>query len=125
MPLSLTPLNQVQKLPTLPINGRVVTQPHIWYTCPAGKKALVKGEAVCTSFGAAATTSLRGGTGPIIIRNVVSAGGSTNPWMRDLQINVKFSFAIQLAAGETIDTVQDAGVNAEWDLNAFVQETPT
>lgn len=122
MPLNLIPLNAVQKIPTLPIKGRIVVQPHTWYTCPAGKKAKIKGSAVVTGTGAATNTTLQGGG--VTIRRVLLSGGSLDPSFRDLAPNVNFDFDVELAAGETLQTIQNMGTNAEWELLANVQETP-
>jgi len=122
LPLSLQPLGTPQTIPTIDIKARVVLQPHTWYTCPTGKKAIVKGSATCTGTGAAANTTLR--IGGVTVRRVLSAGGATNWWFRDLAPDVNFTFEGQLDAGEIIDTIQDAGTNAEWELIAEVQESP-
>lgn len=122
MPLSLTPLNTVQKIPTEPINDRIVLQPHTWYTCPAGKKAIIKGHAVCTGTGAAANTTHR--IAGVTVRRCLAAGGGSNSWDRDIAPNVGYDFEGQMAAGEIMDTIQDSGTNAEWDILSEVQETP-
>ena len=115
---NITPLTQVQKIPTQPINSRVVVQPNTFYTCPAGKKAVIVGKAVCTGLGAAASVRLN--AAGIRIVEWQAAGTSD----KVLIINSYFSFEIQLAAGETLDSSQDAGTNGEVNVNAKVQETP-
>jgi len=130
--------NQVQKIPTFEINGRVVLQPNTWYTCPTGKVAIVKGTVICTGTGAGAEARFAAAgviknrwipqpsgqsAGQTVPRNsniVVNAlGDPTFPW-----INVEQDFDVELAAGETIVTSQDSGTNAEFNLWAKVQETP-
>jgi len=111
-------LNAIQKIPTAPVVGRVVVQPETWYTCPTGQKAIVKGKCVCTGLGAAASVRLN------------AAGVRLVEWQaaavseKVLIINTYFEFEIQLAAGETLDTSQDAGANGEINMLANVQETP-
>lgn len=114
--------NQTQKIPTEPINDRVVVQPNTWYTCPAGKKAIVKGSATCTSTGAAANTTLQANAIPIKV--CLAVGGGTNPWDRDIAPDITFNFEVQLAAGQILNTIQNAGVNAEWEMQAEITESP-
>jgi len=113
--------NSYKKIQEDSINGRIVVQPHVWYTCPTGKKAIIKGQAVCTGTGAAANTTLQGADETI--RRVLSSGGSTDRWQRDLVINLIFTFEIELNAGETLETIQNTGTNAEWEVIAQVLET--
>ena len=121
-------LNAVQRIPEFEINDRIVLQPHTWYTCPAGKKARVKGSVQCTGRGAAATADFIA-AGVIMFRwsrNTVSPlPYLDNP--RDLTTSQGGQFAefeIDLAAGDTIVTDQNAGTNAEFNVWAKVQETP-
>jgi len=122
--------NQVQKIPTVEINGRVVIQPNTWYTCPTGKKAIVKGRVQCTGRGAAAnadfeaaaivmfswTTAVANAAGDSYIqipRALSTAGGGQFAF-----------FEVELSAGDIIETTQNSGTNAEFNLWASVQETP-
>jgi len=116
-------LTSVQKIPTAAINIRRVVSPFAFYTCPAGKKAIVKGTAEVTGTGAAATVDLNAaGTS---IAEWQSAGGNLNDDVpQNMAIGVRFFFEIQLDAGETIDYDQNAGTNAEMNFNAEVHETP-
>jgi len=120
--------NQAQKIPSFEINGRVVLQPNTWYTCPAGKKARVKGNVRCTGRGAAATTTFA-------VAGVVMYGWDNATTGTDDYINVPTGlgtgqggqtafFDVELAAGETIVTDQNTGTNAEFNLFASVQESP-
>lgn len=123
MPVSVeVPQNKVQKIPTQRINERVVVHPNTWYTCPTGKKAVAKGLAVCTGTGAAANTDLQ--ASGVTIRRVLAAGGSADTWQRVLDPNVTFDFDVRLDAGEILQTIQDAGTNAEWELFIEITETP-
>ena len=115
---NITPLTQVQKIPTQPINSRVVVQPNTFYTCPAGKKAIIVGKAVCTGLGAAASVRLNAAGIRIVEWQAVASGNKI------LIINTYFEFEIQLAAGQTLDSSQDVGTNGEVNVNAKVQETP-
>jgi len=119
--------NQSQKIQSFEINGRVVLQPNTWYTCPTGKKAIVKGSVQCTGRGAAATADFNA-AGVIMFRwdaispliddytNVPRALVTGNGGQFAL-------FEVELAAGETITTTQDSGTNAEFNVWASVIET--
>jgi len=131
---SIQAKNTAQKSASIALNDRFVLQPHTWYTCPAGKKANVKGSFECTGTGAAAIGELvvagviihrwlatvATTTNTSIPRNTsrvfTNAGGVSNPPVGTVQeINV------DLAAGESIVTDQDSGTNAEF--NGFLQIT--
>lgn len=118
-----------QKIPTFEINGRVVLQPNTWYTCPAGKKAIVKGRVQCTGRGAAANADFN------------AAGIFMFSWNNSAAVEVDRTtsqprnlsdanggqlafFEVELAAGETITTTQNTGTNAEFNVWASVQESP-
>ena len=119
-------LNSVQKIPDVPIvPRRVVVQPRTWYTCPAGKKAFVRGSVACTGRGAAATADFKAG-GEIMYRwtNAGPATLDANIVPRLLSTPQYAEFLVELAAGEIIETVQDSGTNAEFNLFAEVKETP-
>jgi len=122
------PLGAVQKLPEVPITPvRTVVQPTTWYTCPAGKKAIVKGFVQCTGNGAAATTDFKA-RGEIMFRWVAGATvvGSHLETPRNLKYSVEqfAEFKTELAAGDIIETVQNTGTNSEFNVFADVQETP-
>lgn len=112
----------MQRIPTQPINSRVVIQPNTFYTCPAGKKAIIKGVATCTGLGAAASVRLNA-AGVRVCE--WTALGTTPANSKIMALNFYYPFEIQLAAGETLDSSQDAGANGEVNVNAEVQETPT
>jgi len=122
--------NQIQKFPEEPITGRVVIQPETWYTCPTGKKAIVKGSVVCTGRGAAATADFDA-AGITLFRwtnasTVTADSGYLNTPLTlttDGGGQIAF-FNVQLAAGETIVTSQNTGTNAEFNVFATVVETP-
>lgn len=118
MTSKVSALNTTQKIPTTAINVRRVVSPFTFYTCPTGKKAIVKGKAVCTGLGAAASVRLNA-AGIQIVEWAAAAVGN-----KILVIQTYFEFEIQLNAGETLDYSQDAGVNGELNVNATVQETP-
>lgn len=119
--------NTVQKIPEFEINDRIVLQPKTWYTCPAGKKAIVSGRVQCTGLGAASTvdfliaavTMFRWVTGAAIgdylqnPRNLSTVNGGQFALFDD----------IELSAGNVILTTQNVGTNAEVNLWAKIQET--
>ena len=128
MTLVITPKTDQQQIAAIPVSGRVIIQPNIWYTCPAGKRAICKGRVVCTGQGGA--TEMRFSAAGIImfrweifppnlglafpdgtsqITNTV--GVAQNPF-----INIFRLFDVELAAGETIETSQNAFTNAEFNL---------
>ena len=116
-------LNSVQKIPEIQILDQIVVQPHTWYTCPAGKKAIVKGNCVCENAGAAATCDLD--FNGVSHAEWQAVGGRTDQNIpQDLAIGVKFDFEVELSAGQTIITDQSAGTNANFKMNATIRETP-
>lgn len=124
-----TTLNQINVMPEININGRVVVQSNTWYTCPAGKKAVCRGRIQCTLRGAAAVATFM--IAGVIMFEWNTAGarnGSYDEAPRALTTSNGGQFAffdnIQLAAGETIVTSQDVGTNAEFNLWCRIQETP-
>jgi len=116
--------NQLQRIATTALNLRKVLSGGTdgdFYTCPVGKKALIKGTAICTGLGAAASVDL----------NV--AGVAIHQWqataVRDVsefQVDVDqiVPFDVQLDAGEILQYSQDSGTNAEMNINAEILETP-
>jgi len=133
----LTSRTQVSTLVETSLNGRVVLQPNTWYTCPAGKKAIVKGRVTCTGTGAAAEARFSI-AGVIMFRFAVFGGNvaqvfpdgtanytNTTPTViNSTPLNVFREFETTLAAGETIITSQDSGTNAEFNLFGSVKELP-
>jgi len=129
--------NAVSTIPETAINDRTVLQPNTLYTCPANKKAKVKGRVVCTGLGAAAEARFSV-AGIIMFRWIVNnvnglgiipdstsqivntAGNAFDP-----PINTYRTFDVNLEAGETIVTSQDSGTNSEFNTWMKVQESPT
>jgi len=119
-------LNVSQKIQSFEINDRIVVQPNTWYTCPAGKKAIVKGRVQCTGLGAAAQANF-------LIAGVVMFrwGGAAaigdyleNPRSLSVANGGQFAlFEVELSAGDIVETTQDAGTNSEFNLWAEVRET--
>jgi len=120
--------NQLQKIPEININARVVLQPNTWYTTPAGKKAIVKGSVQCTSRGAAANAEFLAG-GVIMYqwdRSTAILGDyiDTPRTLSTVNGGQQAFFEVELAAGEIIETTQNSGTNAEFNVFATVLETP-
>lgn len=112
----------VSSIPTIAINVRKTLSPFVFYLCPAGKKAIIKGTAVCDNTGAAANVSLV--AAGVSIAKWLAAGGQGNQNKpREMSVEVQFDFEIQLDAGDSISYSQDVGTNASIDFNAMVQET--
>lgn len=133
MTFSIVPKTNTQSQSKFSISARVVLQPHTWYICPAGKRAIVKGNVKCTGRGAAAVARFE------------QAGIRAFEWPRVSPPNTFFNgpayieqpdqlatgsggqtafFEIELEAGEIIETTQDAGTNAEFEVFADVLELP-
>lgn len=110
-----------KKIQKKTLNGRIVVQPHTWYTCPPGKKAIVKGEATCTGIGAGATSNLN--MAGEIIRQANNTTQRLQPWDNPVRTNIVFPFEIELDAGDIIETTQSEGTNAEWNITATIEET--
>jgi len=116
----------VQKIPEFEINDRIVLQPHTWYTCPAGKKAIVKGSVQCTGLGAAANADFQV-AGVTMFRWLVTALNlDFNIAPRELSVgdSAFAEFEVELSAGDIIETIQSTGTNSEFNVWAKVQETP-
>jgi len=128
MTTRLTVRNAAQNIPTFEINGRIVLQPHTWYTCPAGKKALVKGSVQCTNRGAAANADFNVAgvllfswiTGGAIVADYIDGPRS----LSTVNSGQQAFFDVELSAGEIIETTQNTGTNAEFNVFAKVQESP-
>jgi len=126
-----------QKSASFGLNSRVVLQPNTWYTCPANKKAKVKGTFMCTGTGAGAQARLSV-AGVIIHRWIPTFVSTADMGIQkntDLYVdglgvshfppvNTNFEFEYYLAAGETVVTSQDSGTNAEFNGNLEVTESP-
>lgn len=118
------PLGSVQKLPGIAITPRAtVVQPTTWYTCPAGKKAKVKGLVTCQGFGAATTASLLIGGTEIAEWDLVGCDTGNNTPL-SLCADHYFEIDVELEAGDTVQTTQNSGTNAEFNVFLEVQETP-
>jgi len=118
--------NRIQRIPTIALNLRKVLSGGTdgdFYTCPTGKKALIKGVATCTGTGAAAQVDLNvAGTS---LAEWQSSGGATDPFSpQNLAVGVQFPFEVQLDAGEILQYSQNSGTNAEMNMNAEILETP-
>jgi len=121
--------NQTQKIQSFEINGRVVIQPNTWYTCPTGKKAIVKGRVQCTGRGAAATSNFL--AAGVIMFTWSNAGNIlaessylNNPRSLTTQSGGQLAlFEVELSAGEIIETTQNTGTNSEFNMWAEVIET--
>jgi len=135
---TLTSRTRVATFPEVALNARQVgSMPHTWYTCPAGKKAIIKGKITCTEEGAATETQFVA-AGVIMFRfEKVSIGFVNTSITDDSEIvysangtqfvtpeNVYMHFEVTLAAGETILSQQNSGDNSEFNLFASVLELP-
>lgn len=110
----LTALNQVQNIPTVPFIARLTSTATVWYTCPAGKKAKVRGYAVLDALGAAVDVHIeRNPTGGDVLSVDLTAAGQTTGIIE-----------FDLAAGDTLGYDQNAGTNATIDGVWSIQESP-
>jgi len=121
--------NITQKIPSFEINGRVVIQPNTWYTCPTGKKAIVKGSVQCTGRGAAANASFEAAgivmfVWTVATNNAAGVDYINYPRVLTTANGGQFAFfEVELAAAEFIRTIQNTGTNAEFNVFASVIET--
>ena len=126
----LEPLNSLQSIPwNVIINERHVIQPHTWYTCPSGKKALVKYRFKGDGLGAAAEIYLEVNAVRIAGWKNITANVShgDNAVQSNQGMSSIGSFAageVSLNEGETIITSQDAGTNGEFNGFLEIQESP-
>jgi len=120
----LEPLGQVQKIPEITINSRIVdraNEPH--YTCPAGKKAVFKGIAQCTSVGAATLVNIRDPTDSFNIVTWKSSGGAAVfGFNGGLAVDMLAELELELEAGDEIKSTQNAGTNAEVNIIGKILE---
>jgi len=133
---TLTSRTKVSTLAETALNGRVVLQPNTWYTCPTGKKTIVKGKVTCTGLGAAAqarfsvagTIMYRWETGSAATS--VAVPDDTAKYFTaasaefETPLGVYRTFEVTLEAGDTIITSHDSGTNSEFNLFASVLELP-
>jgi len=114
--------NQVQKTNKrmIPLTNDVV-QPTVWYTCPTGKVAIIRGTCVCESTGAAATVNLEMAGVAYAIWNF-SGGSDDINILSTLNVGLTINFEAHLAAGDTVETTQNTGTNAQIKLQAEIEE---
>jgi len=123
--ISKTSAQKLQQFPVIP--RRTVIQPTTWYTCPINKKALVAGIAQCTGLGAAASADLDVGGitkfrwvgGVPVLNNKCN----WNPFGLAANQQDRCPIRVELAAGETFETNQSSGTNAEFNLDLEVFES--
>lgn len=106
--------NTVQGIPTVPVISRLTSTAAVWYTCPTGKKARVRGYAILDGLGAAADVHIERNptSGDQISLDLTAAGQSTGIIEFDLE------------AGDTLGYDQNSGTNASIDGVWSIQETP-
>jgi len=127
MPGTRTSSSVAQKIQEREINARVVLQPNVWYTCPAGKVAKVKGSVQCTGRGAAANADFN--AAGILMFSWTSNGAIVDDYINQPRVLTTINggqlafFEVELSAGQTIETTQDSGTNAEFNVFATVVET--
>lgn len=114
--------NQIQKTNKRTLNQQNTSgHPITFYTCPAGKIAVIKGTIVCSSTGAAATVDFN--VAGISLCEWQASGGGTDPNVpQDLVVGFLFHFEVNLSAGETIATNMSSGSNANTTINIVIEE---
>jgi len=126
MGTSFTPKSTTTTIPEIPINSRIVIQPGIHYTCPAGKKAIFTGTVACTNRGAAAEARLRDPTDSFNLaewdRSAVAVSYTESYFA--LAHGQTIPITIELTAGQEIKTTQDVGTNAEFNVVGKILELP-
>jgi len=123
--------NQIQRIATTALNVRKVLSGGTdgdFYTCPAGKKAIIKGSALCTGRGAAGTVNLEANAVVLFTWDRVTAViGSYLDKPRALSTvdsGQLALFEVQLTAGQILRYTQNTGTNAEMNIFAEILETP-
>jgi len=122
--------NQIQKIPSVAINVRKVLSGGTdgdFYTCPAGKRARIKGYVICTGLGAAATVNFEVAGTVLYTWDGTALTGDylENPrTLTALQGGQGALFDVQIEAGDILQYTQNTGTNAEMNMNAEVLETP-
>lgn len=124
-------LNQVNVIPETPIIDNTTVTPAVFYTCPTGKKALIKGEVRCVDRGAAANASFEAAGVVLAIWNtnvshlsISSTYLDTPEGLTTSSGGTVFPFEVELTAGQTIRGIQNSGSNAQFKINAKVKELP-
>jgi len=113
--------NQVQLSNKRALTSNDILQPVVYYTCPAGKIAVIKGTWQCEDTGAAATVDLN--AAGISIAEVQATGGGSDPNVpQDLAEGLLFPFEVTLAATETLGVTQNTGTNADTTIIAVIEE---
>jgi len=126
MTSTLVARNTAQKLGeiVLNLNGPVVTGSSlIIYTCPAGKRAEIKGHLEVTTTGAADRADLNI-AGIDVAEWQATGGGTILAVPQDLAEGVAFPFEQIMDAGETIVISQNSGTNANFRGNIKIKELP-
>lgn len=123
MTTQITARNQSQSLGIQTVLYNAAVQPTTHYTVPAGKRARVKGWCFCENTGAAATADLN--VGGFSIAEWQATGGRTDQnEPQNLQEGIRFDFDVVLEAGDTVQTTQNTGTNAEFHLFMEIEERP-
>jgi len=104
--------NALQNIPTFPVIARLVSTATSWYTCPAGRKAHVKGYVIPDNFGAG--TQLHVELNPTG-GSQVSADNSV--------VDTKTDAEFDMVAGDVLGYDQDTGTNATVDGVWSIQES--
>ncbi len=105
--------NALQNIPTFRVASRLTATSQSWYTCPAGRKAKVRGYFIVDAFGAATIIHIE--INPTA--GVVASGGVT---VVDIQSDI---VEVDLAAGDVLGYDQDAGTNGTVDGVWSIQES--
>jgi len=117
----ITARNTSQKIGTSQLLIRRTLSPFTFYTCPAGKRAIIKGVASCDQTGSAAQVRLK--VNNIIILEWRSTGGDPNK-PQELRVGDGGNLDVEVEENQSLIYDQNAGTNATMDINAKIQETP-
>lgn len=112
------------------MNQLVVLQPHTYYTCPVGKRARAVGQVRCRNRGAAANAHFRVAAQILFGWNTALQLFNNENYLDTPTRLSTFGggmiaqFDVVLEAGETLQSTQTAGTNAEFIVNFKVKELP-
>lgn len=123
MTVKKTTLNTLQRMVEIPLNNRTVVQPTVWYTCPAGKRALITGQCKLDNYGAASAVYFQVNSAVIHEFNINDKTYNGSSYIQHQSYRTR-SFQVELGAGDQLKTTQDIGTNAEFNVNAKILELP-
>jgi hypothetical protein len=116
-------VGNIQRIPEIAVNNRTVVQPTTWYTCPAGKKALVTGTIRLDNYGAASEVYFRVNSVNLEVFNINDTVFNGTVYIQHQTYRTR-EIVCELEAGDTLNTTQSSGTNAEFNVALKILELP-